>query len=88
MSKLVSPRPTLLALLAVALLLVSFTLFSTPVQAVPSGCKQIQSITTYYSDATHHTIVGTYFSGCQGGCTGSGSITSFYTIDHLICVDP
>lgn len=87
MSKLSFSRRTLLALLALTLVLVSFSLLPQPVQAIGSGCKQAQSITTYYSDATYKTVVGNYFSGCQGGCTGSGSITQYYRIDHLICVD-
>lgn len=80
-----SPRSLLLGS---ALLLGGFALASTPVQAIGSGCVSTGGITTYYSDATHTTIVGTYFSGCNGGCNGSGQITKYYRFDHYVCAEP
>jgi len=74
-------------LLGSALLLGGFALAVPPVEAVPSGCKGTPGITTYYSDATRKTIVGNYFSSCQGVCNGSGQITQFYRFDHYICTD-
>ena len=79
-----SPRSLLLGS---ALLLGGFALAAPPVEAVPAACKGTPGITTYYSDATYRTIVGNYFSGCQGGCNGSGQITQFYRFDHYICTD-
>jgi hypothetical protein len=77
----------LLAVLAVTLLFASLALAPRPAQAV-AGCVQIQSITNYYSDATYRTIVGYCISGCQGGCSCSGTLTKYYRVDHLFCVDP
>ena len=82
MPKLLTPRA---ALLSFALLLASFAFVSAPAEAVPAACKGTPGITTYYSNAAHTTIVGNYFSGCQGGCTGSGQITQWYRFDHYIC---
>jgi hypothetical protein len=39
------------------------------------------------NDSTHRTIVGNYFSDCQGGCNGSGQSTKFYHFDHFVCTD-
>jgi hypothetical protein len=77
----------ILAIFAAALLVASFSLAPSPAEAI-TGCLQSQSITNYYSDATYHTIVGWCISGCQGGCSCSGTITKYHTIDHLFCVDP
>jgi Family of unknown function (DUF6289) len=75
------------ALLSFALLLASFAMVSRPAEAVPVACKGTPGFTVYYSDATRKTIVGSYFSGCQGGCNGSGQITNYYRFDHAICTD-
>ena len=80
-----SPRSLLLGS---ALLLGGFALAAPPVEAVSSGCVATGGITTYYSDSTYRTIVGNYFSGCQGGCNGSGQITKFYRFDHYVCAEP
>lgn len=80
-----SPRSLLLGS---ALLLGGFALASPPVQAVSSGCVATGGITTYYIDSTYRTIVGNYFSGCNGGCNGSGQITKFYRFDHYVCAEP
>ncbi len=80
-----SPRSLLLGS---ALLLGGFALAAPPVEAVPAACKGTGGITTYYSDSTYRTVVGNYFSSCQGGCNGSGQITQFYRFDHYVCVDP
>jgi hypothetical protein len=85
MSKLSQPLTRRAALLAFALLLASFAFVSRPAEAVPSGCKGFQGITTYYSNAAHTSIVGNYFSSCAGVCNGSGQITQYYTFDHYIC---
>jgi len=87
MSKLTQSLMRRATLLSFALLLASFAFVSGPAQAIPSGCKGSPGITTYYSDATRTVIVGNYFSGCQGGCNGSGQITQWYRFDHYICTD-
>ncbi len=86
MSKLTQSLTRRAALLSFALLLASFAFVSRPAQAV-TACKGSPGITTYYSDATYRTVVGNYFSGCQGGCNGSGQITKWYRFDHYICTD-
>lgn len=81
------PQPSILraALLALTLLLTSFAIVSRPAEAVSSGCQGFQGITTYYSDSTYRTVVGTYFSSCSGVCNGSGQITKWWRFDHYIC---
>lgn len=88
MPKFIQSLSTRTLLLGSALVLGGLALASTPVQAVSSGCAATGGITTYYSDATHHTVVGNYFSGCQGGCNGSGQITKFFRFDHYVCAEP
>jgi hypothetical protein len=87
MSKTSLPLTRRATLLSGALILASFAFVSKPAEAVPVGCKGTPGITTYYSSAARTTIVGNYFSGCQGGCTGSGQITQWYRFDHYICTD-
>lgn len=86
MTKLTQPFTRRAVLLSLALLLASFAFVSGPAQAVVA-CQGSPGITTYYSDATRTTIVGNYFSGCQGGCNGSGQITKWWRFDHYICTD-
>src|ERR1044072_256583 len=75
----------LLALLALG----SLALLSAPLPAVPpgSGCIGINTSTIYFSNASKTTIVGRYRSNCQGACTGSGQITSYFQIvtTDVIC---
>jgi hypothetical protein len=85
MTKLPQPLTLRATLLALALLLASFAAVSRPAEAIPTGCQGYQGITTYYSDSTYRTVVGTYFSHCSGDCTGSGQITKWYRFDHYIC---
>jgi hypothetical protein len=87
MTKLPQPLTFRAALLALALLLASFAIVSRPAEAVSSGCQGFQGATTYYSDSTYRTIVSTYFSSCQGVCTGSGPITKWWRFDHFVCTD-
>jgi hypothetical protein len=87
MPKFISSLSTRSLLLGSALLLSAFALAAPPAEAVPAACKGTGGITTYYSDASRTTIVGNYFSGCNGGCNGSGQITQFYRFDHYICTD-
>jgi hypothetical protein len=81
-----SSRRARLALLALALVLVSASLISTPAEAM-RGCLRSEAFTTYWSDAAHSSVVGWCISNCQGKCTCSGVSSQFYTIDHIICVD-
>lgn len=87
MSKLTQPLLRRATLFAFGLLLASVAMVSKPAEAVPSGCKGYQGITTYYSSAARTTIVGNYFSSCTGVCNGSGQITQWYRFDHYICTD-
>ena len=72
----------LLALLALG----TSALLPAPLAAV-SGCIGNNTTTTYYSNASKTTVVGSYHSNCQGVCTGSGQITSYYRIftTDVIC---
>lgn len=55
--------------------------------AAVNGCKANCATTTYYSDALHHTVVGTFTADVCGNCTGSGEITTFFTVREFICTD-
>lgn len=43
------------------------------------------AIITYYSDASHTTIVGTKTINCDGTVTMTGTATNFHTIRILEC---
>ena len=77
----------LLAVLAAALLFTSLSLAPRTAEAV-TGCLQSQAFTNYYSDATYSHIVGWCISGCQGGCSCTGTLTKYHTVDHIFCADP
>ena len=80
-------RPALALTVLLALLaLGSLALLPAPLAAA-SGCIGNNTTTTYYSDASKTTVVGSYHSNCQGVCTGSGQITRYYRIftTDVIC---
>ena len=79
--------PVRLAVLLLALVLVTFALIPSTSASVGSGCKYVQGMTTYYSDSTYTTIVSFYSSGCNGGCNGSGPITKWWRFNSYSCAD-
>lgn len=40
---------------------------------------------TYYSDATHSVIVGTYYKGCDGKPVKTGVYSDFYDYVGTLC---
>ena len=45
----------------------------------------VAAVTTYYSDATHKTVVGMRTVYCDGHVTQTGTVTSFYTVRIVEC---
>jgi hypothetical protein len=80
--------PTHLRLLGLALALaLAWVAAGAASAAAVDGCKANCATTTYYSDALHHTVVGSYGADVCGNCTGSGQITAYYSIHFFICPD-
>lgn len=85
--------------LAAALLLIVFALAPGNVRAdvtsplcqnICPGFCQGYGTTTYYSDASHSTVVGVFTQDCCSQCncppcTGSGYMSSDYTLPHVRC---
>lgn len=55
--------------------------------AAVDGCRVSCGTTTYYSDALHHTVVGTFIDDECGNCTGSGQISAYFTTQRFVCLD-
>jgi hypothetical protein len=80
--------PTHLRLLGLALALaLAWVAVGAASVAAVDGCKASCATTTYYSDAFHHTVVGTFTADVCGNCTGSGQITPYYTVRSFVCTD-
>jgi hypothetical protein len=45
----------------------------------------VAAITTYYSDATHKTVVGTTTVFCDGTVSTTGQVTAFHTTRIVEC---
>ena len=77
-------RRILFAILMASMLLgVAFSNTFTSRPANAKGC--VWRNTTYYSDATYTTVIGTYYIPCEGWAQSWGSTSSFKTIDSGEC---
>jgi hypothetical protein len=73
-------------LAGLGLVLSSFALLSTPVQAV-DGCNGAGTVTYYYNK--NGQVVGRYSQACNSTvCEGAGAITSTFDIQYLVCPPP
>lgn len=73
-------RPALWLLLAGC---VTITPVFLPVTAY--ALAGVAAITTYYSDGTHKTVVGTRTVYCDGTVNQTGTVTAFYTTRIVEC---
>jgi len=75
--------------LKIAVVAVAMTGVAGLMMALPASAGAPVSIsdvtTTYYSDATHSTIVGRRHYGCDGRLDASGSITPYMSVVALEC---
>lgn len=76
-------RPALWLLLAIGLPLAPAFL---PPTAWAQGA--VLSVTTYYSDSSHTTIVGSKVVYCDGTVSQSGTVTQFRTLRIFDCNSP
>jgi len=76
-------RPALWLLLAVSLPLAPALMTAT---AHAQG--SVASVTTYYSDSSHTTIVGSKVVYCNGTVSESGTVTQFRTLRIFDCNAP
>ncbi len=72
-------------LLGLALAFVLSILAVRPGQAV-AFCNPSLSV-TYYSDASHTTVVGHCGAPCCGTCTCTGTVTAYSTSSRVYCPD-
>ncbi|MEA2603031.1 MAG: hypothetical protein QOF89_4023 [Acidobacteriota bacterium] len=74
-------------LLGLAVVLVTSILTAQPSHAdLVVGCDP-NSVTTYYSDASHSTAVGSCGGSCCGPCECTGTITAYRTTQRVYCPD-
>jgi hypothetical protein len=45
------------------------------------------AVTTYYSDASHATVVGQCAGSCCDGCHCTGTTSAYSTTQHFYCTD-
>ena len=45
------------------------------------------AVTTYYSDASHTTVVGRCAASCCDGCHCTGTTSAYRTIERFYCPD-
>ena len=76
-------RPMLWLFLAICLPLAPGFL---PTQAY--AMVGVASVTTYYSDSTHTTIVGSKVVYCDGTVSQTGTVTQFRTLRIFECNSP
>ena len=72
-------------LLGLAAVLVLAILAVQPSQAIVF-CSN-NSITTYYSDASHSTVVGRCGGNCCGPCQCTGTTSAYHTTERVYCLD-
>jgi hypothetical protein len=72
-------------LFALALALVASLLAVQPSQAI-FFCNN-NMVTTYYSDASHTTVVGQCAGSCCDGCHCTGTTSPYSTSYHFYCTD-
>jgi Family of unknown function (DUF6289) len=65
--------------LALGLALVMLSLVPLPAHAVSCGRDSYDDVWTFYSDATHTTVVGQFENDC-GACTHWGIQTAYFTV--------
>jgi hypothetical protein len=78
----VAPR---LVLLTFALVLTVAALATSPASVSAAACCGHSSITTYYNNAAHQTIVGRCTFTCDDVLICSGMQTAFFTTQQLAC---
>jgi hypothetical protein len=76
-----------LRLLGLALAFVISTLAVQPGQAIGFCRAAGASVTTYYSDASHSTVVGRCSAGCCTPCECTGTVSSYWTTQRFYCTD-
>jgi len=78
-------RKTLLSSALCLCLFSSVSLAPVFVPATAYAQSGVAAVTTYYSDATHKTVVGMRTVYCDGHVTQTGTVTSFYTVRIVEC---
>lgn len=73
--------------LAAALAVCWIAIHPGPAAAFPSSGCEGPGVTTYYSDASHSTVVGSCGGGCCTACSCTGSTSAFYTHQMVFCLD-
>lgn len=86
MKALRTPLRFRIGLLALALIVTGAALSSSPATTAFAGpcCGHAMSV-TYYSDASHTTVVGRCFFPCNDDPTCTGTQTEFFTTKQLQC---
>lgn len=72
-------------LLGLAVALVISVLAVRPSQALVF-CNN-NAVTTYYSDASHSTVVGSCAGSCCDGCHCTGTTSQYSTTERFYCTD-
>lgn len=72
-------------LLAVLLALATLTTFTSAPAYARACALGNYCVTTYYSDSSHTTVVGTMYEGCEGGGSSWGTRTIYKDFVETPC---